>query len=100
MDMEPDPELSADQRALVDQLSDSEIKIIDSQLLDLCSNRFQKVAKIVGQFMLLSKFEGRNLPDTFLADRVYQLANSGSLEYQGFLNHMRYCEVRVAEANS
>jgi len=99
MDMDPDPLLSADQRALVEQLSDSEIELIDSLLIGLCSNKFQKVAKVVGNFIQQSGAETRKLPDVFLANRVYELVNSGTLEYQGFLNHMRYCEVRIALAS-
>jgi hypothetical protein len=98
MDIEPDPILSADQTALVEQLTDTEIEYIDSLLLDLCSNRFQKVARIVGDFMQQRRFKARELPDVFLANRLYILVSSGTLEYQGFLNHMRYCEVRIAVA--
>jgi len=41
----------------------------------------------------------KNIPDIYLAGRVYKLANVGVLEYHGVLGSMRYCEIKLPSTN-
>jgi len=76
-------------------LSSEELEIIDSQLMQLCSSKFQKVARIVGAFLQQPSTSTEKPADTFIASRIYGLTESGLLEYQGYLGYMRNCEVRL-----
>jgi hypothetical protein len=90
----PDESLTAEQEALVASLSAAEIEAIDRALLGNTLERWRKVAMVVGKTMM--ELEGRRagIPDTFYAQRVRHLVETGSLESQGNLAYMRFSEVR------
>lgn len=94
LDTEKDPELTASQLALVSKLTNEQIAEIDRIILDAVDNRYRKVAFIVGSIMdsFGNRFEG--IPDIYYSQRVYRLIESGELVVQGFVGHMRYCEVK------
>ena len=96
LDSEVEPSLTQEQEYKVSKLTQNELKEIDDELLSLCTNTFQKVAKIVGTYMSTSsnKFE---LVDIFYAQRIEVMALSNILEHQGNLKFMRYSEVRLAK---
>jgi len=96
MDMKPDNELTSDQELFLGKLSKNEIERIDAMLLEHTSKTWRKVARVVGMFMENQASELRDIPDIYLASRVYVLVDSGALEFQGMLGYMRYCEVRKA----
>lgn len=96
IDTEPDPELSAEQQAIVDSLPDKDIAALDEMLLGNCSNRWTKVARIVGTTMFETPSLPDGIPDLYYASRIYSFIESGLLEHQGLVGHMRYCEVKFA----
>jgi hypothetical protein len=55
------------------------------------SDRYQKIAMIIGRVMLTSKIER---PDFEIHKVIVSLVEDGKLECQGDLHKMRYGEVR------
>ncbi len=95
-DLEPDPPLSPDQRAVTDALTDAEVAAIDEALLSNCTSRWRKLAAVVGFTMndqFLRNYPG--VPDIYCAGRVRRMVEHGLLESSGNLAHMRYSEVRL-----
>ncbi len=97
---EPDRHLSSEEQELVDQLSESEIEEIDAALLSYCTEKWRKVAMIVGSAMMDINESLYSLPDIYFAGRVRTLAQNGLLELQGDSSRMRFSEVRVAKEPS
>ena len=93
-DLHPDPPLTPDQVKLVESLSDADVKAIDDALFESTSNRWRKVARVVATAMLDYPCSVKGIPDVYYSQRVQVLVNSGLLESQGNLSHMRYSEVR------
>ncbi|AJQ95079.1 DUF3658 domain-containing protein [Gynuella sunshinyii] len=91
------PELNQEQKQAIASLTPEDIKRIDEELMSFATNRFQKVANIVGLFMLQSERHEPSIPDVFYGERIKILANAGLLESQGNLKFMRYSEVRIAK---
>src|SRR5215204_3197347 len=97
-DNEPDPELNDEQIKLVKKLSVDEVEDIDIALLSFARRKYyRKVAYLVG--MTMSRFPIRieGIPDIFYAQRVRRLVEKGLLVYEGDLNRMRYCEVKIPD---
>ncbi len=94
LDTQKDPELSSSQLALVSKLTDEQIKEIDQAILNAVDDRFRKVAFIVGSIMLALEDRIDGIPDVYYSQRVYRLIENGDLAAQGFVGHMRYCEVK------
>ena|SRR5579884_857020 len=94
-ELEPDAPLTPDQEALVRTLSAESIEEIDTLLLSQATDRWRKVAMVVG--LAMSALEDRHpgIPDTYYAQRVKLLIERGKLEAQGNLSSMRYSEVRL-----
>lgn len=92
---EPDPCLTEEQKALIAKLSQEKLEDIDHALLSYANRQFQKVAKIIGLFMMESDLHLPGIPDIFYAQRIEALASKGLLEHQGNLKFMRYSEVRA-----
>ena len=97
-DTEMDGELTDQQKALVEQLTEDEIEDIDIALLSFARGKYyRKIAYVVG--MTMSRFPVRveGIPDIFYAQRVRRLVEKGLLVYEGDLNRMRYCEVKIPD---
>lgn len=92
----PDPPLDAQQRAIADALTDEQLAQIDRTLLDIVDVRWRRVAYVVATAM--NAFENRQppLPDVFYAERVRAIAQTGAVELEGFVDRMRWCEVRLS----
>ena len=88
--------LPKEQVEIVSKLTPEQLKEIDYGLLSFCSNKFPKVAKIVGSYMT-SNSNKFDVIDLFYAQRIEKMADLGFLEYQGNLKFMRYSEVRLAK---
>ena len=90
----PDPKLNEEQRSLVEKLTESQLAEIDRALLQNVSGRWQKMAKIVG--VTMSRLEDRvpGIPDIFYAERLREFIRSGEIEAEGYIQSMRYCELR------
>jgi hypothetical protein len=96
---EPDGDLSEEHKAILEQMSEEELRVIDRELLARASNRLQKVAKLVASIMFKRPELAPELPDVFFAQRVTKLVKEGKLESQGALGYMRFCEVKLAYAD-
>jgi hypothetical protein len=91
----PDSELSLSdaQRAAIASLSVEEVAEIDAALWVNTTTRWRKIAMVVATTMNGSD-RWPELPDVYFSSRVRALVAEGRLEFQGFLEHMRFCEVR------
>ena len=94
-DYEPDPQLTKEQIALVNKLSEMDIKRIDKALLSNTCQVWRKVARVVGTTMMELPDRIKGIPDIYYAQRIRQLVEEGKLESQGNLACMRYSEVRL-----
>ena len=100
-DVEPDPQLTAEQLKITEALTENQIAQIDNALLANCMKRWRKVAAVIGFTMtdqFMNTFEG--VPDVFYAERVRRLVEKGVLESAGTLKHMRYSEVRLRQVGN
>ena len=93
-DIQPDPEFSADQAKLVACLSEEEKEKIDQAVLSHTSTSWRKIARVVGTAAIELKERYQDVPDIYFAQRVRKMVAEGVLEHQGYLESMRYCEVR------
>ena len=71
-------------------------KEIDHIILSQITNRWQKVAKIVGSILCEKTIYNMNVNDIYISERVNLLISDGKLKSQGSLDNMRNCEVRLA----
>lgn len=94
MDTQEDQDLTANELAHVSKLTERQIGEIDQAILNVVDDRYRKVAFIVGSIMGLlgNRFEG--IPAVYFSQRVFRLVENGDLTAQGFVGHMRYCEVK------
>ena len=90
-----DPELTEQQTALIESLSEAELSIIDEALLSCAKQRWSKVAMIVGTVMFNNPNQHQKIPDIFYAHRIRKLVEKGELISQGNLKNMRYSEVKL-----
>ena len=93
---EPTEEEIAQMRAS----SPEERAAAQAMVLRECSDRWQKVAKIVGD--LLDEFERnyRHLPFAYLQATMQKLEDLGKVEIAGDVWAMRYSEIRLANPQS
>ncbi|HET6842208.1 MAG TPA: DUF3658 domain-containing protein [Candidatus Angelobacter sp.] len=93
---EVDGRLTPEQEARVALLAAAELERIDKCLLSLVTDRWQKVARIVGAAMAVLDQE---FPDGFYSQRIRHLVKSGIIEAAGNVDRMRYSEVRLVCTN-
>jgi len=95
-DVTPDPPLTPEQEEIVALLSDADLARIDQALLSKAGPRRRKVAFIAGSTMSEFPESIPGIPDVFYAQRIRRLVDTGELEAFGYLDSMRYCEVRLS----
>jgi hypothetical protein len=94
-------DLSADvlptpqQRERLQQLTASDISLIDAVLLQSAAPSWRNVARVVAMAMHRLPRPVAALPEGFYAQRVRELVAQGRLESLGDLARMRYSEVRL-----
>jgi len=90
------PPLSAEEQSVVANLSEMDLQAIDAAILENCSERWHKVARIVGRTedALEKRFPG--LSYVFYTLCLCQLVDEGQLDSQGNLLYMRFSEVRLS----
>jgi hypothetical protein len=93
-DVQPDPKISTEEERYISTLSMEEIQSIDRTIYDCTSSSWRKVTMVVGTVLLQLKITYPGLSDLYLAQRVRNMVTQGVLEHQGFLENMRYSEVR------
>jgi len=94
----PDPDLTAEEKALVAKLSQKDLQAIDEALLSNARSSWRKVAMVVGITMLNLSNSIKGIPDVFYSQRIRNLVENGRLEAQGNLQFMRFSEVRIPSA--
>ncbi len=97
--IEMDGELTDEQQARVDQLTEEDLHWFDLDLISTCTYEYKKVARVVGEVMNDPSSAFRGIPDIFYSQRITKLAEDGLLEHQGTLGSMRSCEVRLYRPN-
>jgi hypothetical protein len=96
-DKQPDRPLNSEEEAQARLLTAADLKRIDECLLSNTSHQWRKVARVIGQTMLVLDREFPGLPDVFYSTRIKHLVESGTIEAAGNLNRMRYSEIRLPE---
>ena len=76
-------------------LRSAPISVFDQTLLSLINDRWQKVARVVGEALALQMDDLWQTGDMVLAGRINALVNSGALECQGDPLNMRFSEIRL-----
>lgn len=94
---QPDGNLSEEEQARVDQLSEEELSFIDRTIIESTSNQWRKVARVVGTTMSATPDAFKLAPDIYYAKRVAKLVSEGKLESQGNLDYMGFSEVRLPQ---
>jgi hypothetical protein len=89
---QPPPSLTAEERALVSQLSPQQLQAVDEALLAEVTERWRKVAMVVG-LAIGRPSHIRGVPDTFYGQRMCALVQEGRVEAQGNVEYMRFSEV-------
>ena len=71
---------------------------VDALIMSHCTNRWGKVAMVVGAS--LDEYDAKfpHLPYIYMQVRMLELIDSGTLEAQGDVMSMRTSEVRLASA--
>jgi hypothetical protein len=68
----------------------------DRLILSLVTNRWSKVALIVGLAMIENKNQTPKIQDADYAGRIRYLVENGFLESQGDISQIRFSEVRLS----
>ncbi|MFP3567191.1 DUF3658 domain-containing protein [Paraburkholderia sp. SIMBA_030] len=93
-----DPALTADELALVNSLTDEELRNIDAVIVQNVKRDYRKVAMVVGLAIMGNKKHIKGVKDIFYAERVRLMVEQGTLESVGNLRRMRYSEVRLPQS--
>jgi hypothetical protein len=96
-DKQLDRPLSPEEAAQARLLTAADLKRIDECLLSKTSHQWGKVARVIGQTMLVLDREFPGLPDVFYSTRIKHLAKSGAIETAGNLDRIRYSEIRLPD---
>jgi hypothetical protein len=96
-DKQPDRPLDPEEEAQARLLTAADLKRIDDCLLSNTPHQWGKVARVIGQTMLVLGREFHGMPDVFYSTRVKHLAESGAIEAAGNLDRMRHSEIRLRD---
>ena len=96
-DISEDSPLTPEQRILVDNLSESDLKVIDEAILENINSRWKKVALVIGTTMTNLENRISGIPDVFYAQRIRYLKSKNLFESQGNLKKMQYSEIRYSD---
>lgn len=97
LDTREDREPSEKELDQIAKLSPEQIQAIDELILSIASDRFKKVALIVGTVKSQQTGSILHFPDTFFSRRIAHLVTEGLLEAKGDLKRMRYSEVKLTK---
>jgi hypothetical protein len=93
---EANPSPNAEEQSASAKLTEADLRVIDAAILANCSHRWLKVALVVTSTEDALKEHYPALSYVYYSTRVVCLASKGRLEFQGDLQHIRFCEVRIA----
>ncbi len=91
----PDQPLTKSQKERIQQLSEDDIRELDAAIWDVLSDRWQKLAYVIGRAMLSVPDQYNDLPDVFFADRLRRIVAANHLTVRGDITYIQYCEVRL-----
>lgn len=93
-DGDPTPEELAQMRRAT--AADADAAAVDALILQSCTDRWRKVAMVVGTS--LKEFDAKfpHLPYVYMPVRIIAMEASGALEVQGDPMAMRFSEVRLS----
>ena len=94
----PYPDLTAEQKEKIAQLSEQDLSEIDNLILSNSSKHWRKQAMVIAKTMSELQDRFSEIPDIFYAQCVSKLVKNGYLESQGDLKYMRFSEVRLPES--
>jgi hypothetical protein len=89
--------LVAEQKSMVDQLSEENVKRVDQALLSNASRQWSRTDRIVLATMI-ELDNGMGLPNSYFFRRLGHLVQQGLLESKGDLSDTRSGEVRLTGA--
>jgi hypothetical protein len=92
-----DFQMTSEQKAQINRLSEADIKDIDDDILENASYQWSKALRIVLATMIEREEGVTGLPEVFYFERISSLVEEGLLESRGDVRNMRSCEVRLAE---
>lgn len=90
----PNPPLSESERSASEKLSDAELREIDEAILSESSDRWLKIARVVGDVQRRLRNVFPELSYLFYSERLICLIEKGELEVQGNPIFIRFSEVR------
>jgi hypothetical protein len=91
-DDDPTPEELAQMR----RATPADAAAVDALILKSCTDRWRKVAMVVGTSLKEFDVSFPHLPYVYIPIRIIELEHSGALEVQGDPMAMRFSEVRLA----
>jgi hypothetical protein len=91
-----DLQITPEQKAKVDQLSEAQMKEIDRSILENASHQWSQVSRLLLTTMIERKEGVTGLPELFYLERISNLVKEGFLESRGDLRDMKASEVRLA----
>lgn len=91
-----DLQITPEQKAKVDQLSEAQIKNVDRTILENASREWSQVGRLVLTTMIEREEGVTGLPELFYLERITSLVKEGFLESRGDLKDMKASEVRLA----
>jgi len=94
-DSAADVPLSPEQRLRLQQLSASDLSLIDAVVLQSAAPSWRNVARVIAIAMHRLPRPVAALPESFYAHRIRELVAQGRLESLGDLARLRYSEVRL-----
>jgi Protein of unknown function/Fumarate reductase flavoprotein C-term len=96
----PKEPLSDKERATLAKLTEADWVIIDTAILASASDRWRKVAMVVGRIAKDLQEKYPDLSYSFYAERISQLVDAGRLDSQGDLSYIRFSEIRLLNSNT
>jgi hypothetical protein len=90
------PPLSTEEQSVVARLNQADFQTIDATILTQASDRWRKVARVVGATADALQIQYPGLAYVFYTQRISQLVGDGRLVSKGNLSYMRFSEVRYS----
>ncbi|MBV8617533.1 MAG: hypothetical protein JOY84_01630 [Curvibacter sp.] len=99
-DEEDDGDPTHEESEQIRRATQSDAKMVDELILQSCTNRWRKVAMIVG--LVANAFEKKfpHLPAIYLPIRIIEMERSGVLEVAGDAMDIRFSEVRLGRSKT
>lgn len=97
--LEDDDNPTQEELAQMLRATTADAEAVDALILQSCTDRWCKVAMVVGTSLKEFDAQFPHLPYVYLPARIIAMEQSGALEVQGNAMAMRFSEVRLAQEN-